>query len=66
MYAGFLFFMIGTPLLLGSWYGVILGLAFMLVVARRAVLEEYTLQKGLPGYVEYMSEVKYRLIPYLW
>ena len=66
MYAGFLFFMIGTPLLLGSWYGVILGLAFMLVVARRAVLEEHTLQKGLPGYAEYMSEVKYRLIPYLW
>ncbi len=66
MYAGFLFFMIGTPLLLGSWYGVILGLAFMLVVARRAVLEEQTLQKGLPGYAEYMSEVKYRLIPYLW
>ncbi len=66
MYAGFLLFMIGTPLLLGSWYGVLLGLAFMLVVARRAVLEERTLQKDLRGYADYMAEVKYRLIPHIW
>lgn len=66
MYAGFLLFMIGTPLLLGSWYGVLLGLAFMLVIARRAVLEERTLQKELPGYADYMAKVKYRLIPYVW
>lgn len=66
MYAGFLLFMIGTPLLLGSWYGVLLGLAFMIVLARRAVLEERTLQKELRGYGDYMSQVKYRLIPYIW
>ncbi len=66
MYAGFLLFMIGTPLLLGSGYGILLGLAFMMVVARRAVLEERTLQKELRGYAEYMSKVKYRLIPHVW
>ncbi len=66
MYSGFLFFMVGTPLLLGSWYGVLLGLAFMLVLARRAVLEEHTLQKELDGYTQYMTQVKYRLIPYIW
>jgi protein-S-isoprenylcysteine O-methyltransferase Ste14 len=66
MYAGFLPFMIGTPLLLGSWYGVLLGLAFMIVLARRAVLEERTLQKELRGYADYMTQVKYRLIPYIW
>jgi protein-S-isoprenylcysteine O-methyltransferase Ste14 len=66
MYAGFLLFMTGTPLLLGSWYGVLLGLAFMLVLARRAVLEERTLQAALPGYSDYMAQVKYRLVPYVW
>jgi len=66
MYAGFLLFMTGTPLLLGSWYGVVLGLAFMLVLARRAILEERTLRNELRGYADYMAQVKYRLIPYIW
>ncbi len=66
MYAGFLLFIVGTPLFLGSWYGVLLGLVFMFVVARRAVLEERTLQKELDGYAEYVMQVKYRLVPYVW
>jgi protein-S-isoprenylcysteine O-methyltransferase Ste14 len=66
MYAAFLLFMIGTPLLLGSWFGVLLGLAFMMVLARRAILEENTLRKELRGYADYMTQVKYRLIPYVW
>ncbi len=66
LYTAFLLFMVGTPLLLGSWYGVLLGLAFMIVLARRAVLEEHTLQRGLRGYVDYMTKVKYRFIPYVW
>jgi protein-S-isoprenylcysteine O-methyltransferase Ste14 len=66
MYAAFLLFMTGSPLLLGSLYGVVLGLAFMLVLARRAVLEEHTLQKELRGYADYMAKVKYRIIPHVW
>jgi protein-S-isoprenylcysteine O-methyltransferase Ste14 len=66
MYAGFLLFMVGTPLFLGSWYGALLGLAFMMLLARRAVLEERTLQAALPGYADYMEKVKYRLVPYVW
>jgi Putative protein-S-isoprenylcysteine methyltransferase len=66
MYAAFLLFMVGTPLLLGSWFGVLLGLAFMIVLARRAILEESILKKDLHGYANYMAQVKYRLIPYIW
>jgi protein-S-isoprenylcysteine O-methyltransferase Ste14 len=66
MYAGFLLFMTGTPLSLGSWYGALLGLAFMLALARRAVLEERTLQAALPAYADYMAQVQYRLVPYVW
>ena len=66
MYAAIGVFGIGTPLLLGAWYGVLLGLMFVVVLARRAVLEERTLREELPGYAAYMARVKYRLIPYVW
>jgi protein-S-isoprenylcysteine O-methyltransferase Ste14 len=66
MYAGILVFVIGTSLLLGSWYGVLLGFIFVVILARRAVLEERTLLKELRGYAGYMAQVKYRLIPYVW
>ncbi len=66
MYAAMVVFVVGTPLLLGSWYGILFGLIFVLVLARRAVLEEHTLRQELAGYEVYMTQVKYRLIPYLW
>jgi protein-S-isoprenylcysteine O-methyltransferase Ste14 len=66
MYAAILVFVVGTPLLLGSWYGVLLGLILLVLLARRAMLEESTLQQELPGYAAYMAQVKYRLIPYIW
>jgi protein-S-isoprenylcysteine O-methyltransferase Ste14 len=40
--------------------------AFMTLLARRAVLEERTLRAALPGYADYMAQVKYRLVPYVW
>jgi protein-S-isoprenylcysteine O-methyltransferase Ste14 len=66
MYAGGLFMFLGTPLLLGSWYGVLLILLFLPAFLVRAVLEERTLLQELPGYDAYMTQVKYRLIPYVW
>jgi protein-S-isoprenylcysteine O-methyltransferase Ste14 len=66
MYAGGLFMFLGTPLLLGSWYGLLLTLVFLPAMLVRAVLEERTLRQELPGYDAYMGQVKYRLIPYVW
>jgi protein-S-isoprenylcysteine O-methyltransferase Ste14 len=66
MYAAMLVFVVGTSLLLGSWYGVLFGIIFLVMLARRAVLEERTLREQLPGYAAYMGQVKYRLIPYIW
>ena len=66
MYAGIAVFTVGTALLLGSGYGVLLGLVFLAILARRAVLEERTLSEALPGYRAYMTQVKYRLIPRVW
>jgi protein-S-isoprenylcysteine O-methyltransferase Ste14 len=66
MYAGFILFVIGTTLSLGSWYGFIFGLVLVGIVAVRAVLEERTLRKDLQGYDVYMTRVRYRLIPGVW
>jgi protein-S-isoprenylcysteine O-methyltransferase Ste14 len=66
MYAGALFFFFGIPLLLGSWYGLIIGLLLAILLAIRAYLEEQTLIKELEGYSDYMAQVHYRFIPYIW
>ena len=66
MYAGGLLLFLGTPLLLGSWYGLLLVLIMIPAGAVRAVLEERMLREELPGYAAYMAQVKYRLIPYVW
>ncbi len=65
MYAAGLLFMLGTALLLGSWYGLLMALIFAGMIAGRAVLEERTLQEELQGYDAYMAQVKYRLIPHV-
>jgi protein-S-isoprenylcysteine O-methyltransferase Ste14 len=66
MYAAAIPFIVGTTLLLGSWYGLLLGPILVVVIGFRAVREERVLQAELPGYDAYMARVKYRLIPYVW
>jgi protein-S-isoprenylcysteine O-methyltransferase Ste14 len=66
MYAGALLFFIGTPLLLGSWWGLLAAPVIAAMLAVRAVLEERTLADELPGYRDYISRVRYRLIPGVW
>jgi protein-S-isoprenylcysteine O-methyltransferase Ste14 len=66
MYSGMLFFYIGSPLLLGSWYGLVAAFVSIGILAVRAVLEERTLILELFGYREYAERVRYRLIPGIW
>jgi protein-S-isoprenylcysteine O-methyltransferase Ste14 len=66
MYSGFALFVLGTALLLGSWYGLIFGFILVVMASWRAVMEERTLRKELKSYEAYMAKVKYRLIPYIW
>lgn len=66
MYFGFLLFLIGIALWLES-YASLLALPFVFVfVIARIFIEEKTLQETLPGYVEYMAKVRYRLISFVW
>lgn len=66
MYSAFLIFVPGTTLLLGSWYGLLAGLPLIILFGWRAVREERMLRDELQGYAAYMTQVKYRLVPYVW
>lgn len=66
MYAAAAVFIAGTSLLLGSWWGLLVGLAVVLLVAARAVQEERTLRAELAGYDACTARVRYRLVPYVW
>ena len=66
MYAGALLYLAGTPLALRSYWGFA-GLAVMLpALICRLLDEEHLLAKQLPGYREYMTRVRFRLIPGVW
>jgi protein-S-isoprenylcysteine O-methyltransferase Ste14 len=66
MYSGTVLFFFGAPLLLGSWWGVIMAPLFVVLFAVRAGIEERALLAGLPGYADYTARVRYRLVPGIW
>ena len=66
MYAYALLLMAGTPLLLGSLWGLAGLLLMVPLLAARALGEEALLMEGLPGYRDYASRVRSRLLPGIW
>ena len=66
MYAGALLLLLGTPLALASWFGLLMFFPMMLVIVIRLLDEEKFLRKELSGYSDYCSNIRYRLIPFIW
>jgi len=66
MYAAAAGCFIGMPLLLGSLWGLLGIVAFMPLLALRALSEEAIMMDGLDGYREYAATVRFRLMPGLW
>jgi protein-S-isoprenylcysteine O-methyltransferase Ste14 len=66
MYFGNVILMIGTPLALGSYWGLLVVIVGLAVLALRITDEEALLTDQLAGYREYMQKVHYRLVPYVW
>jgi protein-S-isoprenylcysteine O-methyltransferase Ste14 len=64
--AGGIFMLLGIPIALGSWCGVLIVVAMMPALIWRLFDEEKFLVGNLPGYVEYQNKVRYRLIPLVW
>jgi protein-S-isoprenylcysteine O-methyltransferase Ste14 len=65
-YVGDLALIVGIPLALGSWWGLLILAISIPGLAWRILDEEKLLKKQLPGYVEYTQKVRYRLAPYIW
>jgi protein-S-isoprenylcysteine O-methyltransferase Ste14 len=63
MYAGGLLVMIGTPLALGSYWGLLALAPTSPFLLWRILDEERFLATSLPGYAEYCAKLRWRLIP---
>jgi protein-S-isoprenylcysteine O-methyltransferase Ste14 len=66
MYAAALLMLLGIPVALGSWWGVLVWAAVLPALAWRLLDEERLLMRDLAGYADYRRKVRWRLIPYLW
>ncbi len=65
-YTGFILFCLGMALWLQSYAALIAGLLPITALIGRIYAEEKILQETLPGYKEYMSRTRYRIIPFVW
>jgi protein-S-isoprenylcysteine O-methyltransferase Ste14 len=63
MYAGALIYLLGTPLALGSYWGIVVLALMTPILIWRLVDEERVLEQRLPGYSDYKRQVQYRLAP---
>jgi protein-S-isoprenylcysteine O-methyltransferase Ste14 len=66
MYAGALLYLLGTPLALGSYWGLLIFVAVIPLLIWRLIDEEKLLTRELEGYRQYQQRVRYRLIPRVW
>lgn len=66
MYSVTLFLFLSMPLVLGSPFSFVIMLAYIPIIAKRIRNEEEVLEAGLPGYSEYKTRVRYKVIPYIW
>jgi protein-S-isoprenylcysteine O-methyltransferase Ste14 len=66
MYASGALYLLGTPLALGSYWGLLALGATLPFLVWRLLDEERFLAKNLRGYTEYQKRVRHRLIPLLW
>jgi protein-S-isoprenylcysteine O-methyltransferase Ste14 len=66
MYFGNIVLMIGIPLALGSYWGLLFVIGGLVVLVTRILDEEKVLTQRLAGYIDYAQRVRFRLVPYVW
>jgi protein-S-isoprenylcysteine O-methyltransferase Ste14 len=66
LYAGSLVLWFFTPFALGSYISLPVFVLLMILYVMRLLNEEKVLRDELPGYTEYCSRTRYRLIPFVW
>lgn len=66
MYTATLLMFLSMPLVLGSWWALLIFSIYPILIIKRIQNEEQVLAKGLKGYVDYQQRVCWRLIPWVW
>lgn len=66
MYMATILLFLMMPIVLGSWYALIVFAFYPAIIIVRLNDEEDLLTRELPGYAEYKQKVKYRIIPFIW
>jgi protein-S-isoprenylcysteine O-methyltransferase Ste14 len=66
MYSGGVILIVGIPLALDSYWGLIFVIPGLILLASRILDEEKLLRAQLDGYREYTEKVRYRLVPSVW
>lgn len=66
MYLGVILMFLAVPLVLGSVWSLVPVTLMAVLLMIRLVLEERLLRRNLPGYVEYISQTRWRIIPWIW
>lgn len=66
MYVGSFLYILTMPIVLGSWWGLLVFLLMAPFGLQRIFDEETLLKESLPGYTEYTQKVRYRMIPRVW
>ncbi|MGW4099625.1 methyltransferase family protein [Mycobacterium sp. NPDC004974] len=66
MYTGNVLTIIGFPLALGSYWGLLPVIPGVVMLIVRIRDEEKLLVEELDGYREYAQKARYRLVPYMW
>ncbi|OBB18592.1 methyltransferase family protein [Mycolicibacterium elephantis] len=66
MYTGNVITIVGFPLALGSYWGLLTVLPGLAALVLRIQDEEKLLREELDGYREYAQKARYRLVPLMW
>ena len=66
MYMATILMFLMMPVVLGSWYALIVFAFYPAIIIVRLKDEENLLTRELPGYAAYKQKVKYRIIPFIW
>ena len=66
MYMATVLLFLMIPLILGSWFALMIFACYPAIIVIRLKDEETLLTRELPGYAAYKEKVKYRMIPFVW
>ncbi len=65
-YAAALLAAVTSGIALGSWISTFIAPLALVLLVWRLLVEDRMLQRGLPGYPDYVARVRYRLVPGIW